>query len=70
MRGNSAQASSIWFNMSDQDRASLRRGEGLSPRVDQNAIAAQLEQHQQEESGGGADDPPATEDLPGEGQAK
>ena len=32
-RGNSAEASQIWFQMSPDDRNKLRRGEGIKPAV-------------------------------------
>ena len=58
-RGNSTQASYIWNNMSTQDREKFERGEGLSPKTDPSAIAAQIEQHQEEQT-------PATVEIPGD----
>jgi hypothetical protein len=45
MRGNAAQASSIWNNMGPEDRASFRRGESLNPEVDPRTTAAQVLEH-------------------------
>jgi hypothetical protein len=67
MRGNAAQASYIWNNMSAQDRASFRRGESLKPQIDPATAAAQLLQHQAEDDGQNvSDDPPATVEIPGD----
>jgi hypothetical protein len=66
-RGNAAQASYIWNNMSAQNRASFSRGEGIKPQVDPGAIAAQIVQHQAEQKGDDSgNDPPPTVDIPGE----
>jgi hypothetical protein len=65
MRGNAAQASYIWNNMSAQDRASFRRGENIGPQADPRAAAAQVLEHQAGESTqDGSDDPPATVEIP------
>jgi hypothetical protein len=65
MRGNAAQASSIWNNMGPEDRASFRRGESLNPEVDPRTTAAQVLEHQTKEGvQDGSDDPPATVDIP------
>jgi hypothetical protein len=66
MRGNAAQASYIWNNMSAQDRASFRRGESTEPPVDPAAAADQLARHQAEDGAGDVPgDAPATVEIPG-----
>lgn len=63
-RGDSVQASYIWNNMSAKDRAKFERSEGISPRADSSAIAAQIEQHQEDEQRGVDDALPATVEIP------
>ena len=50
--------------MNAQDRAKFQRGEGISPRADPNAIAAQIEQHQEEEQGDDDGAPPPVVEIP------
>ena len=55
-RGNSAEASQQWLNMSAEDRANLSHGVGLKPDVSQDDVGRALIRHQREEAAKDGDD--------------
>jgi redox-sensitive bicupin YhaK (pirin superfamily) len=48
-RGNSAEASQIWLNMSEQDRMKFAHGEGVTPAVPPEKMNEMLSQMRTEE---------------------
>jgi hypothetical protein len=50
MRGNSANASQIWLQMTPEDRVKFQMGRGLNPQPRQEEIAKQIQKHRQQES--------------------
>jgi hypothetical protein len=68
-RGNSAQASQLWLNMSADDRANLSHNVGFKQEISQDDVARAMLKHQKEEAvkNGDADDA-ASDDGDSEGQ--
>jgi hypothetical protein len=56
-RGNGAQASQLWLNMSAKDRSNLSHNVGFKNTVNKGDIEKALLKHQQEEAQKNSDDP-------------
>jgi hypothetical protein len=68
-RGNSAQASQLWLNMSADDRANLSHNVGFEQEISQDDIARAMLKHQKEEATKNGDgDDAASDDGDSDGQ--
>src|SRR6266851_6085727 len=50
MRGNSANASQVWLQMTPEDRVKFQMGRGLDRQPRQQEVANHIQRHQQHES--------------------
>jgi hypothetical protein len=55
-RGNAAQASQMWLNMTPDARANLSHSQGLKPSLSPDEIQAQVLRHQKEKAAAEGDD--------------
>lgn len=59
-RGNAAQASQMWLNMSADDREELSHNQGIKPALTQKAMESAIERQQERRAANGVSDPDST----------
>ena len=62
-RGNGAQASQLWLNMSAKDRSNLSHNVGFKQEASQDDVQRALLKHQKEEAAKNSDDQDADSDI-------